>query len=38
MKANLENAKKMLAEGFDLEMVSKITGLDAETINQLEIE
>ena len=38
MEANLENAHKMLAEGFDVEMVSKITGLDAETINQLEIE
>jgi hypothetical protein len=32
MKANLENAQKMLAEGFDVEMISKITGLDAETI------
>jgi predicted transposase/invertase (TIGR01784 family) len=37
MKANLENAHKMLAEGFDVEMVSKITGLDAQTINQLEM-
>ncbi len=38
MKANLENAQKMLAEGFGVEIVSKITGLDAETINQLESE
>lgn len=35
MEANLENARKMLAEGFQVEMISKITGLDAETINQL---
>jgi len=37
MKASLENAQKMLAEGFEVEMVSKITGLDAESINQLEM-
>ncbi|MDM8558006.1 PD-(D/E)XK nuclease family transposase [Candidatus Parabeggiatoa sp. HSG14] len=37
-KANLENAQKMLAKGFDTETIAEITGLDAETINQLEME
>jgi len=35
-KANLENAQKMLAKGFDTEIIAEITGLDAEIINQLE--
>jgi predicted transposase/invertase (TIGR01784 family) len=38
IEANLETAKKMLAEDFDVEMISKLTGLDAETINQLKLE
>lgn len=37
MEANLENAKKMLAKGFDIETIAEITGLDAETINQLHL-
>ncbi len=35
-KANLEFARKMIAKGFDIETISEMTGLDAETINQLE--
>lgn len=35
-KANLETARKMIAEGFEVEIISKMTELDAETINQLE--
>jgi len=38
MEANLENAHKMLAKGFDAETITEITGLDIETINQLEME
>ncbi|MDM8559024.1 PD-(D/E)XK nuclease family transposase [Candidatus Parabeggiatoa sp. HSG14] len=38
VETNLETAQKMLAEGFEVEMISKITGLDVETINQLEME
>jgi predicted transposase/invertase (TIGR01784 family) len=38
MEANLEIAKKMLAKGFDTETIAEITGLDAQTINQLEME
>ena len=38
MEAKKENAQKMLAKGFDTETIAEITGLDAETINQLEIE
>jgi predicted transposase/invertase (TIGR01784 family) len=37
MKANLENAQKMFAKGFDTETIAEITGLDAETLNQLEM-
>ncbi len=37
-QANLENALKMLTMGFETETIIEITGLDAETINQLENE
>jgi len=37
-EANLENAQKMLAKGFDAETIAEITGLDAKTITQLEME
>jgi len=35
-EANLETAQKMIAEGFEIEIISKMTELDVETINQLE--
>ncbi|MDM8558005.1 PD-(D/E)XK nuclease family transposase [Candidatus Parabeggiatoa sp. HSG14] len=38
MEEKKENAQKMLAKGFDVETIAEITGLDAETINQLEME
>jgi hypothetical protein len=28
----------MIVEGFELEMISKMTGLDVKTLNQLEKE
>jgi len=36
LKANLETAQKMIAKGFDNETILEMTGLDVETINQLE--
>ncbi|TGO02585.1 hypothetical protein PN36_22730, partial [Candidatus Thiomargarita nelsonii] len=36
--ANLKTAQKMIVEGFKIEMISKMTGLDVETLNQLEKE
>jgi len=35
-EAHLETAQKMIAEGFEVEFISKMTGLDVETIHQLE--
>jgi hypothetical protein len=35
-EANLEFAQKMIAKGFDTETILEMTGLDVETINQLE--
>jgi predicted transposase/invertase (TIGR01784 family) len=35
-KANLETARRMIAKGFDTETILEMTGLDVETINQLE--
>ncbi|TGO02716.1 hypothetical protein PN36_20180 [Candidatus Thiomargarita nelsonii] len=35
-EANFEFAKKMIAKGFDTETILEMTGLDVETINQLE--
>jgi predicted transposase/invertase (TIGR01784 family) len=32
----LETAQKMITKGFDTETISEMTGLDVETINQLE--
>jgi transcriptional regulator with XRE-family HTH domain len=32
----LETAQKMIAKGFDTETILEMTGLDVETINQLE--
>lgn len=37
MNEKLATAHKMIAEGFDVEMICKMTGLDAETLNQLDI-
>jgi len=34
----LETAQKMIAEGFEIEIISKMTGLDVETIEQIEME
>ncbi|MDM8560829.1 PD-(D/E)XK nuclease family transposase [Candidatus Parabeggiatoa sp. HSG14] len=34
--ANLKTAQKMIAEGFEVTIISKMTGLDVETIYQLE--
>ncbi|MDM8560124.1 hypothetical protein, partial [Candidatus Parabeggiatoa sp. HSG14] len=36
MAANLKMAEKMIAKGFDIESISEMTELDAETIKQLE--
>ncbi|RKZ42144.1 MAG: hypothetical protein DRQ49_02845 [Gammaproteobacteria bacterium] len=36
--ANLKTAQKMIAEGFEVEMISEMTGLDVDTLNQLEKE
>jgi predicted transposase/invertase (TIGR01784 family) len=35
-EANFEFAQKLIAEGFEIEFISKMTELDVETINQLE--
>jgi predicted transposase/invertase (TIGR01784 family) len=37
MNEKLATAHKMIAKGFDIEMISEMTGLDAETLNQLDI-
>jgi hypothetical protein len=34
----MEIAKNMMAKGFDIQAISEITGLDVETLNQLETE
>jgi predicted transposase/invertase (TIGR01784 family) len=34
----LETAQKMIVKGFDVETISEMTGLDVETLNQLEKE
>ncbi|MDM8560123.1 PD-(D/E)XK nuclease family transposase [Candidatus Parabeggiatoa sp. HSG14] len=36
MEEKLETAQKMIAKGFDIESISEMTELDAETIKQLE--
>jgi predicted transposase/invertase (TIGR01784 family) len=36
MEEKLETAQKMIAKGFDTETILEMTGLDVETINQLE--
>jgi predicted transposase/invertase (TIGR01784 family) len=35
-EANLETAQKMITEGFEIEIISKMTELDVKTIHQLE--
>ncbi|OQY52428.1 MAG: hypothetical protein DRR08_21375 [Candidatus Parabeggiatoa sp. nov. 2] len=37
-KAKMETAQNMIDEGFEVEMISKMTGLDVETINKLGTE
>lgn len=34
----METAQKMIAEGFEIEIISKMTGLDVEIIKQIELE
>lgn len=34
----IETAQKMIAKGFEIEMISEMTGLDVDTLNQLEKE
>jgi len=36
--ANLKTAQKMIVKGFDVETISEMTGLDVETLHQLEKE
>jgi len=36
--SDLETAQNMIDEGFEVEMISKMTGLDVETINKLGTE
>ncbi|MDM8557920.1 hypothetical protein [Candidatus Parabeggiatoa sp. HSG14] len=38
MEEKLETATKMKTEGFDVEMISKMTELNIDTINQIEID
>jgi len=38
LEANLKTAQNMIDEGFEVEMISKMTGLDVETINKLGTE
>jgi predicted transposase/invertase (TIGR01784 family) len=38
LEANLETAQNMIAEGFEVKMISKLTGLDPDTIKQLGTE
>jgi predicted transposase YdaD len=32
----LETARKLKAKGLEIEMIAEVTGLDAETLNQVE--
>ena len=36
-EAHLETATKMKAEGFDVEMIVKMTGLDVDAVNQIKV-
>jgi predicted transposase/invertase (TIGR01784 family) len=38
IEEKLETAQKMKAEGFNIEMIVKMTGLKADVINQIEID
>ncbi len=38
MEGKLETAKKMKAKGFDVETIAEMTGLDADTLNQIEMD
>jgi len=38
LEEKLEMAQKMIVKGFDVETISEMTGLDVETLNQLEKE
>jgi predicted transposase/invertase (TIGR01784 family) len=38
IEGKMETAQKMIAKGFDVDTISEMTGLDVETIKQLEME
>ncbi|EDN70048.1 hypothetical protein BGP_3849 [Beggiatoa sp. PS] len=38
LEEKLETATKMKAEGFDIKMIVKMTGLDVNTVNQIKID
>jgi hypothetical protein len=38
MEGKLKTAKKMKAKGFDVEIIAEMTGFDADTLNQIEMD